>query len=34
VQEAAEGEIEVSTFPLTSSLQRHRALRLPILRGW
>jgi uncharacterized protein YqhQ len=33
VQEAAEGEIEVSTFPLTSSLQRHRALRLPIVRG-
>ena len=30
---AAEGEIEVSTFPLTSSLQRHRALRLPIIRG-
>jgi uncharacterized protein YqhQ len=32
-EEAAEGEIEVSTFPLTSSLQRHRALRLPIVRG-
>jgi uncharacterized protein YqhQ len=30
---AAEGEIEVSTFPLTSSLARHRALRLPIVRG-
>jgi uncharacterized protein YqhQ len=30
---AAAGEIEVSTFPLTSSLQRHRALRLPIVRG-
>ncbi len=30
---AAEGEIEVSSFPLTSSLQRHRALRLPIVRG-
>jgi uncharacterized protein YqhQ len=30
---AAEGEIEVSTFPLTSSLQRHRVLRLPIVRG-
>jgi uncharacterized protein YqhQ len=27
------GEIEVSTFPLTSVLQRHRILRLPILRG-
>jgi uncharacterized protein YqhQ len=33
VEEAAEGEIEVSTFPLTSSLQRHRVLRLPIVRG-
>ncbi len=33
VEEAAEGEIEVSTFPLTSSLQRHRGLRLPIVRG-
>jgi uncharacterized protein YqhQ len=33
VEEGAEGEIEVSTFPLTSSLQRHRALRLPIVRG-
>jgi uncharacterized protein YqhQ len=33
VEEAAEGEIEVSTFPLTSSLQRHRTLRLPIVRG-
>jgi uncharacterized protein YqhQ len=33
VEEAAEGEIEISTFPLTSSLQRHRALRLPIVRG-
>ncbi len=27
------GEIEVSAFELTSALQRHRALRLPILRG-
>jgi uncharacterized protein YqhQ len=33
VEEAAEGEIEVSTFPLTSALARHRALRLPIVRG-
>ena len=33
VEKGAEGEIEVSTFPLTSSLQRHRALRLPIVRG-
>jgi uncharacterized protein YqhQ len=31
--EAALGEIEVSTFPLTSALSRHRALRLPIVRG-
>jgi uncharacterized protein YqhQ len=30
---AAAGEIEVSTFPLTSALARHRALRLPIVRG-
>jgi uncharacterized protein YqhQ len=33
VEEAAEGEIEVSRFPLTSALARHRALRLPIVRG-
>jgi uncharacterized protein YqhQ len=32
-QEPALGEIEVSTFPLTSALKRHRALRLPIVRG-
>jgi uncharacterized protein YqhQ len=32
-EEAALGEIEVSTFPLTSALSRHRALRLPIVRG-
>jgi uncharacterized protein YqhQ len=32
-EEAALGEIEVSTFPLTSALKRHRALRLPIVRG-
>jgi uncharacterized protein YqhQ len=31
--EAALGEIEVSTFPLTSALSRHRALSLPIVRG-
>jgi uncharacterized protein YqhQ len=30
---AALGEVEVSTFPLTSALARHRALRLPIIRG-
>jgi uncharacterized protein YqhQ len=32
-EEAALGEIEVSTFPLTSALSRHRWLRLPIVRG-
>jgi uncharacterized protein YqhQ len=32
-EEAALGEIEVSTFPLVSALSRHRALRLPIVRG-
>jgi uncharacterized protein YqhQ len=32
-EEAALGEIEVSTFPLTSVMQRHRVLRLPIVRG-
>ena len=32
-EEAAPGEIEVSTFPLTSVMQRHRLLRLPIIRG-
>jgi len=31
--EAALGEIEVSTFPLVSAMKRHRALRLPIVRG-
>ena len=29
----AEGEIEVTTSPLTSVLKRHRVLRLPVLRG-
>lgn len=40
VQEAAAegaaeplGEIAVKTFPLESAMQRHRALRLPIIRG-
>ncbi len=28
-----EGEIEVSTTPLTSVLKRHRVLRLPVIRG-
>jgi uncharacterized protein YqhQ len=31
--EGAQGEIEVSTFPLESVLRRHRLLRLPIVRG-
>jgi uncharacterized protein YqhQ len=32
-EEAALGEIEVTSLPLTSLLQRHRLLRLPIVRG-
>ncbi len=32
-EEAALGEIEVSAFTLTSVMQRHRILRLPIIRG-
>jgi uncharacterized protein YqhQ len=32
-EEPALGEVEVSTFPLTSALKRHRLLRLPIVRG-
>ncbi len=32
-EEAARGEIEVSTFPLDSAMRRHRILRLPIVRG-
>ena len=32
-EEAAEGEIEVVTEPLESWLRRHRALRLPVIRG-
>ena len=32
-EEAAEGEIEVVAEPLNSWLRRHRALRLPIIRG-
>ena len=31
--QAAEGEVEVRTYPLTSALQRHRWLRVPIVRG-
>jgi uncharacterized protein YqhQ len=32
-EEAALGEIEVTTYPLDSAMKRHRLLRLPILRG-
>src|SRR5262249_16250344 len=32
-EEASLGEIEVKSFPLESSLKRHRVLRLPIIRG-
>ncbi len=32
-EQAALGEIEVSTFPLDSAMKRHRVLRLPIIRG-
>jgi uncharacterized protein YqhQ len=32
-EEPAQGEIAVSTFPLASALKRHRALRLPVVRG-
>jgi uncharacterized protein YqhQ len=32
-EEAALGEIEVTTLPLDSAMRRHRSLRLPILRG-
>ncbi|HEX3452743.1 MAG TPA: DUF1385 domain-containing protein, partial [Solirubrobacteraceae bacterium] len=32
-EEAALGEIEVTSFPLQSALRRHRLLRLPIVRG-
>jgi uncharacterized protein YqhQ len=32
-EEAALGEIEVSSFPLDSAMRRHRVLRLPIVRG-
>ena len=32
-EEAALGEIEVSTYPLDSAMRRHRVLRLPIIRG-
>jgi uncharacterized protein YqhQ len=32
-EEAALGEVEVSTYPLDSAMKRHRLLRLPIIRG-
>jgi uncharacterized protein YqhQ len=32
-EEAARGDIEVRSYPLTSVLRRHRALRLPVVRG-
>src|SRR4029077_18861345 len=32
-EEAALGDIEVQSFPLTSVLKKHRALRWPIVRG-
>jgi uncharacterized protein YqhQ len=32
-EEAALGEIEVTSFPLDSAMKRHRLLRLPIVRG-
>ncbi|MEY2535318.1 MAG: hypothetical protein QOF29_3228 [bacterium] len=32
-EEAARGDVEVQTFPLTSLLRRHRLLRLPVVRG-
>ena len=32
-EEAALGEIEVTSFPLDSAMRRHRLLRLPIVRG-
>ena len=32
-EEAARGDVEVKSFPLTSVLKRHRVLRWPIIRG-
>src|SRR5687768_4240275 len=31
--EAAEGEIEIQSFPLVSFTKRHRLARLPLIRG-
>ena len=33
VGEAAQGEIEIQSFPLVSWAKRHRALRWPVIRG-
>jgi uncharacterized protein YqhQ len=33
VSKGAKGEIEVTTYPLESAMKRHRALRLPLIRG-
>jgi uncharacterized protein YqhQ len=33
IEEGALGEIEVTTYPLTSIMRRHRVWRLPIVRG-
>jgi uncharacterized protein YqhQ len=33
-EEAARGEIEVQSFPLTSVVARHRVLRWPVIRGF
>ncbi len=32
-EDGANGEIQVTTYPLDSALRRHRVLRLPIVRG-
>jgi uncharacterized protein YqhQ len=32
-EEGARGDVEVTSFPLTSILKRHRVLRLPVVRG-
>ncbi len=32
-EDGANGEIQVTTYPLDSAMRRHRALRLPIVRG-
>jgi uncharacterized protein YqhQ len=32
-EEAALGDVEVTTYPLDSAMKRHRLLRLPIIRG-